>query len=84
MMLIAKGLPPERPRDPDGHDHLLAGMVFCFIGLAFLLSMLVLQHAELVLPGTVLVAIGLALLIDLQIRQKLRTAPAGNGNGKRR
>ncbi len=77
MMMIAKGMPPERSKTSEEPDHLLAGMVFCFIGLSFLLSMLVLARAELVLPGTVLVAVGLALLLDMQIRRGRSSANGG-------
>ena len=70
MMMLAKGWHPDKIQKPESQDHLLAALVFCFIGLAFLISMLVLNAYGLIVVATILIAIGLALLIDHKIRRK--------------
>ena len=70
MMMLAKGMNPDKMPKPERHTHLLAGLIFSFIGVAFLISMFALNAPGFILIGTVLVAIGLGILIDYKIHKK--------------
>ena len=49
---------------------MLAALVFSFLGVAFLISMLILAEWGLIIIATILIAIGLALLFDYKLRKK--------------
>lgn len=69
MMMMAKGMHPDKYKKPMHQTHFLAGMIFCFIGIAFLISMFVLNLPSFILIATVLIAIGLAILIDYKMKK---------------
>lgn len=70
MMMLAKGWHPDKFQKPEHNDHLLAALIFCLVGIAFLISMFVLNASGLIIVATILIAIGLALLLDYRIRRK--------------
>ncbi|MBN1645849.1 hypothetical protein JW868_02300 [Candidatus Woesearchaeota archaeon] len=67
MVMIAKGVSPDKLVSKNPGDHLLAGLVFTFLGLAIIISILIIPVNDLFLPGAIFVGIGLALLLHYKL-----------------
>jgi heme O synthase-like polyprenyltransferase len=72
MALIEKGLYQTKKPGPPGQTTLAWGLVLALVGIAFTIASLSLSDPEMLLPGLLLTALGIALLIYTAIvkRQK--------------
>jgi len=79
MAMIEKGIKPEDLRRVEAHkpeDMLIGGLVVIGIGLAFLVTQIVGGLIKwLMLPGFILLFIGIALTVSYYLTRKLKKEP---------
>ena len=74
MALIEKGLYEVKKPGPPGQTSLAWGLILALLGIAFAIASLSLPDREMLLPGLLLMALGIALLIYTAVVKRQKPA----------